>query len=70
MNKAVLIVYIVSLLGTGNGVRQQGQYSTFNSMQDCQQALSKIFVKDTGKDISGRVVAYCAAPDVKKIEGQ
>lgn len=67
MSKVILIVYIVSLLGSGRDVLQVGQQSTFNSMRECQQSLQAMKIENVGKDISGRVVAYCAGSDVKVI---
>jgi hypothetical protein len=68
MTKIILVVYMVSILGTGNGVNHIEKHSTFENMQECQQAVKTLIVKDFGNDVSGRVVAYCAAQDIKGVK--
>lgn len=58
--KYILVVYLISLLGTGNGVYEKEQRSNFDTFPQCEAALKHIVVKDFGKDFSGRFVAYCA----------
>jgi hypothetical protein len=68
MSKAFLVVYIISLLGAGNGIKERIQISTFNHLADCNAQLKLMRTSTIGKDVSSTVTAYCTQSEIKSKE--